>query len=59
MKLPFLVKLNSRESLNITYIVKSISYSHYLMSSLLLYTLEYVRGEGEVNLTMDIEVNLG
>ena len=43
VKLPFLAKLTSQEPHNITYIVKSLSYSHFLMSSLMLYTLEYIK----------------
>lgn len=60
VKMPFLIKLsNSKEPLNITFIVKSLSYSHFLMSSLILYTLEYIKQEGKAVSGMDIEINLG
>lgn len=37
-----------------------MAYSHFLMASLLLYTLEYVRGEGKMHENyMDIEINIG
>ena len=36
-----------------------MAYSHYLMASLLLYTLEYARGEGKGQESMDIEIGLG
>lgn len=52
-KLSFLGKLQT-ETVNFTYIVKSLLYSHYLVSTLLLYTLEYMRIDTPDTLTMDL-----
>lgn len=57
-KLPFLKMIES-EPINITFIVKHLSYSHFLISTLTLYTLEYMKVENTTNNTMDIEINLG
>jgi hypothetical protein len=57
-KLSFLAKLQT-ESINIAFIVKNLSYSHFLISSLLLYTLEYMKVESTDAAAMDIEINLG
>lgn len=53
------MKLSSQEPHNFTYIVKSLAYSHYLVSSVLLYTLEYLKVEKKGVGSMDIEINLG
>jgi hypothetical protein len=52
-KLPFLKRIES-EPINITFIVKNLSYSHYLISALTLYTLEYMKVENTDTNTMDI-----
>jgi hypothetical protein len=52
-KLSFLGKLKT-EAINITYIVKNLVYSHYLISALLLYTLEYLKFETTDAITMDV-----
>ena len=38
-RLSFLNKLQENEQINITFIVKNLSYSHYLISTLTLYTI--------------------
>jgi len=43
----------------LTFIVKSMAYSHFLMASLVLYTLEYAKGENVVQGSMDIEIDIG
>lgn len=57
-KLSFLSKLKT-EAVNFAFIVKNLLYSHYLVSTLLLYTLEYMRIDTPDTLTMDLEINLG
>jgi hypothetical protein len=57
-RLSFLKKLES-EVINITFIVKHLAYSHYLISTLTLYTLEYMKIDTADAGAMDTEINLG
>ena len=59
-KVPFLNELMNRSTaVHLTFIIKSISYSHFVLNSLILYTETYMKLENTANKMQQYEIKLG